>query len=166
MLQPVVRRTWSPRGQTPVHYSWDRRDRLSVASALTVSPRRRRMGLYFDIFDHNIRTDDFEQFVVQLLRCLRHGFILVLDRWSVHRSAARRLLDRFGRRLQIEWLPPYAPDLNPVEAVWQHSKHAELANYIPEDVDDLDWQIQLSMHRIRGRQALLRSFFKRAGLKL
>jgi transposase len=36
-------------------------------------------------------------------------------------------------------LPPYAPDLNPVEAVWQHSKHAELATYIPEDVADLDW---------------------------
>ena len=165
MLQPVVRRTWSPRGQTPVHYSWDRRDRLSVVSALTVSPRRRRMGLYFDIFDHNIRTDDFEQFIVNVFSHHRRGIILVLDRWSVHRAAARRLLDRFSR-LQIEWLPPYAPDLNPVEAVWQHSKHAELANYIPEDVDDLEWQVHVSMHRIRSRQALLRSFFKRARLRV
>ncbi len=39
MLQPVVRRTWAPRGETPVHRSWDRHDRLSVISAITVSPR-------------------------------------------------------------------------------------------------------------------------------
>jgi hypothetical protein len=99
MLQPVVRRTWSPRGQTPVHYSWDRRDRLSVASALAVSPRRRRMGLCFDIFDHNIRTDDFERFIVNVMSHHRRGIILVLDRWSEHRAAVRRLLERFSRRL-------------------------------------------------------------------
>ena len=124
------------------------------------------MGLYFEIFDHNIRTDDFEQFVVDILSRHRHGIILVLDRWSVHRAAARRLLERYPKRLQIEWLPPYAPDLNPVEAVWQHSKHAELANYIPEDVDDLEWQVQRSLHHIRDQQTLLHSFFKRARLKI
>jgi len=61
MLQPVVRRTWAPKGKTPIHYSWDRYDRLSVISAITVSPKRQRLGLYFDIRDHNIVTDDFEQ---------------------------------------------------------------------------------------------------------
>ncbi|NOX58480.1 MAG: hypothetical protein GXP29_06435 [Planctomycetes bacterium] len=73
--------------------------------------------------------------------------------------------ERFSR-LHIEWLPPYAPDLNPVEAVWQHSKHAELANDIPNDVDDLEWQVHVSMHHIQSRQTLLRSFLKREKLKL
>jgi transposase len=166
MLQPVVRRTWAPRGQTPVHYSWDRRDRLSVVSALSISPTRRRLGLYFAIADHNIRADDFEAFGVELLEHFPRGLTRVPDRWPVHRLTARRLIARFPRWLRIEWLPPYAPDLNPVEAVWQHSKHAELANYLPEDVDDLDWQIRLSMHRMCRSEALLRSFFKRARLKL
>lgn len=57
MLQPTVQRTWAPRGQTPLHKSWDRRDRLSVLSALTLAPRRKRLGLYFDIHTHNITTD-------------------------------------------------------------------------------------------------------------
>jgi transposase len=87
MLQPVVRRTWAPKGQTPVHYSWDRRDRLSVISAITVSPERRRLGLYFDVHDHNIDTDTFESVVRWLRRQVRRGIILVLDRWSYTKYA-------------------------------------------------------------------------------
>ncbi len=166
MLQPVVRRTWAPQGQTPIHYSWDRRDRLSVISAITVSARRRRLGLYFDIHDHNIVTDDFESFVATLLRRLRRPIILVMDRWSVHRSGAKRLRNRFGRRIRIEWLPAYAPDLNPDEQVWKHTKYDDLANYIPDDIHQLGRAICRSIRRSRGQQKLLRSFFQHAKLKL
>ena len=145
MLQPVVRRTWAPQGQTPIHYSWDRRDRLSVISAISVSPLRRRLGLYFHVHAHNIRADDFERFVADLLRRLPHGLILVMDRWQVHRSAARRLIERFARRLRIEWLPAYAPDLNPDEQVWRHTKHADLANRVPEDVQTLGRSVRRSL---------------------
>jgi len=166
MLQPVVRRTWAPRGQPPIHYSWDRRDRLSVISAITVSPERRRLGLHFDIHDHNIDTDTFESFVRWLRRRVRRRLILVLDRWSVHRSGARRLVDRFGSKVQIEWLPAYAPELNPVEPVWSHTKYAELANYIPEDVQALAVEVDRSLDRTADDQSLLRSFFHCAELRL
>ena len=166
MLQPVVRRTWAPRGQTPILYSWDRRDRLSAISAISISPRRRRLGLYFDIQGHNIRTDDFEIFVRALLRHFPRGLILVMDRWSVHRSGARRLRDRFGSRIGIEWLPAYAPDLNPVEQVWNRCKYTDLANHIPEDIESLGGQVYRSIKHMRSQQSLLRSFFKHAELKL
>jgi transposase len=133
MLQPTVRRTWAPRGETPVLDCWDRHDRLSVISAITVSPRRKRLGLYFDIFDHNIVTDDFETFVASLLQRLGRPIILVMDRWPVHRSGAGRLQERFGRRVCVEWLPAYAPELNPDEQVWNHTKYTDLANFIPDD---------------------------------
>lgn len=166
MLQPVVRRSWSPQGQTPIHYSWDRRDRLSVISAITVSPQRRRLGLYFDIFDHNIVTDDFELFVESLLGCLQQRIILVMDRWSVHRSAAKRLRVRFSQRVQIEWLPAYAPELNPDEQVWTRTKYVDLANYIPVDIGELSRAVRRSIRRTGSQQSLLRSFFKHAKLKL
>jgi len=166
MLQPVVRRTWGPRGQTPIHKSWDRRDRLSAVSAVTVSSPRRRLGLYFDIHDHNIVTEDFVCFVAQLLRSLQRPIILVLDRWQVHRSAARRLVGRFPRRVHIEWLPPYAPELNPDEQVWTRTKYVDLANFIPEDVHDLRRAIRYSIRRTRGQQQLLRGFFRHAKLKV
>ena len=166
MLQPVVRRTWAPRGQTPIQHSWDRRDRLSVVSAITVSARRRRLGLYFDIADHNIVTEDFEAFVAVVLRRLRHPIILVMDRWPVHRAAARRLLRRFPERVEIEWLPAYAPELNPVEQVWNRTKYTDLANYIPDDIVTLGQAVAASIRSTRSQTTLLRSFFRHCKLEL
>jgi len=166
MLQPTVRRTWAPRGQTPIQYSWDRRDRLSAISAISVSPKRHRLDLYFSIQDSNIRMDDLEAFVSQLLEHFSRGVILVLDRWPVHRWAERRLRRRFSRRIDIEWFPAYAPELNPVEQVWNHSKYSELANYIPDDVRALEKAVCESIEHIRSQKTLLRSFFKKAGLKI
>ena len=166
MLQPVLRRTWARRGCTPIQYSWARRDRVSVMSAITVSPQRRRLGLYFALQQHNIRTPDVEEFVSEMLDHLRHGLILVLDRWQVHRSAARRLLYRFPRRLQVEWLPPYAPQLNPVEQIWVQAKYRDLANFLPQDVIDLRQAVEQSIQQTGTQQSLLRSFFRHAQLRL
>ncbi len=166
MLQPTVRRTWGPRGQTPIHYSWDRRDRLSVISAISLSPQRRRLGLYFQLFGHNITADEAEPFMASMLDHFPQGIILVWDRWSVHRSAARRLQERFPSRVRIEWLPAYAPELNPTEQVWNRSKYTDLANFIPRDVDHLATALRRSLRHTRSQQTLLRSFFKHAKLKL
>jgi len=166
MLQPVLRRTWAPCGQTPIHKSWDRHDRLSVISALTVSPQRGRLGIYFEILDHNIRTDDVLAFLKGLRAHLQRRITLVWDRWSVHRSAARRLLERSPHWAAIEWLPPYAPELNPVEQVWNHTKCADLANYLPDDIHDLRCQVHHSIQSKRSRTSLLHSFFEHAQLAL
>lgn len=166
MLQPLVRRTWAPRGETPILRCWQRHDRLSVISAITVSPMRHRLGLYFDIFDHNIVTDDFVEFVARLLRRVGRPITLVLDRWQVHRSGAKRLHDRFGRRVHIEWLPAYAPQLNPTEQVWNHTKYADLANFVADDVDHLQQSVTESLDTTKADQRLLRSFFHHAKLSI
>lgn len=164
MLQPLVRRTWAPRGETPVHRSWDRHDRLSVISALTVSPRRRHVRLFFTIHDGNIRNGEAIRFVRQLRRQVGTKLLLVWDRLNVHRSAAKILQRRAD--LPIEWLPPYAPDLNPVEQVWNRSKYTELPNYIAHDIDDLHGAVAVALAIQAPEQALLRSYFKHAGLFL
>jgi transposase len=166
MLQPTVRRTWGIRGQTPIHYSWDRRDRLSVISAISLSPQRRRLGLYFKLFDHNITADEAEPFVAAVLGHFPRGIILVWDRWMVHRSAARRLQERFAIRIHIEWLPAYAPELNPVEQVWNRSKYTDLANFIPQDVVHLATVLRRSLRHTRSQECLLRSFFKHTKLPI
>jgi hypothetical protein len=45
MLNPTVRRTYAPRGETPILKSWDRRDRISALGAITVSPKQQRLNL-------------------------------------------------------------------------------------------------------------------------
>ena len=159
----MVRRTLAPRGQTPILECWDRHDRLSVISALSLAPQRQRIGLYFDIHSHNIRADDVYRFIQIVRHRLRRKIILVLDRWSVHRAAIRQLLERHARNIDIELLPAYAPELNPTEQVWNHTKYADLANYIPDDIHELGVEVAGSMLETRSTPVLLRSFFNWAG---
>ena len=87
---------------------------------------------------------------------LEHGDIL-----PDHRPSPLATDDRFW----IEWLPPYAPDLNPVEHVWNHTKYGDVANYIPDDLLDLELELECSIDQTRKRPELLRSFFHAAKLK-
>jgi transposase len=164
MLQPLVRRTWAPEGQTPVMYCWDRRDRLSVIAGLSLSAHRRHIGLYFAIHDHNVTAEQTEAFLRQVQRSLGRELIVVMDRWSVHRKATKAIIG--DRRFWFEWLPPYAPDLNPVEHVWNHTKYADLANLVPDDALDLEIELRRSIHHTGRQHGLLRSFFHAADLAL
>jgi len=164
MLQPLVRRTWAPMGQRPVLYCWDRHDRLSVIAGLTMSARRHHVGLYFAIHQRNVRTAEVEAFIREVQRSLGRPLVVVMDRLPAHRSAAKRL--GHDDRFHIEWLPAYAPDLNPTEALWSQTKYTDLANYVPEDVIDLDIEAEMSLDNTAAKQELLQSFFHAARLKV
>jgi len=114
--------------------------------------------------EKNITAEDVEAFLRNVQRWLRRPVILVLDRWGVHKKAAKAL---FGdRRFWIEWLPPYAPELNPVEHVWDHTKYDDLANYVPDDLLDLEIEAEISLDELRTKPDLLRSCFHGAKLEL
>jgi transposase len=164
MLQPLVRRTWALRGERPVMYCWDRHDRLSVIAGLTVSAQKHRVGLYFAIHERNVKTPEVEAFIRDVRRQVGRPLIVVMDRLAAHKSAAKRL--RGDERFAFEWLPGYAPDLNPVEPAWSRTKYTDLANYVPDDLLDLELEAQVALEATAGNQTLLRSFFQAARLKL
>jgi hypothetical protein len=166
MLQPLVRRTWAPRGERPVMYCWDRRDRLSVIAGLTLSARRRRVGLYFAVHRRNVRTAEVVAFVRRVQRQVGRPLVVVMDRLAAHKSAAKLLGRGGGGRFAFEWLPAYAPDLNPVEPAWSHTKYTDLANYVATDALDLEVEAEMSLDATAGKQKLMRSFFQAARLKL
>jgi transposase len=167
MLQPLVRRTWAPRGQTPILRQWSRHDRLSVISAITLAPHRYRIGLYWSIQRENICADDVVAFLRSLSRNINRGILLIMDRWSVHRAKTLwEYLEAHPKTVRVEWLPSYAPDLNPVEQVWNHSKYADLVNLAPEDIEQLGRLVGASISNTRKQAHLLRSFFQTAGLAL
>lgn len=166
-LQPTRRRTWAPRGRTPIQRCWARHDRLSICGALTCSPQRQRLGLYFRLHPPNIRTPDVVAFLHLLRRHLRRPLLLVLDRWSVHRGAVRCLEAQCPPWLvAVAWLPPYAPELNPTEQVWNQTKYRDLANYLADDLAALHEAVGFSLASQRYRPPLLRSYFRYAKLKL
>ena len=76
MLTPTVVRTWALRGETPIRRHWQRHDRVSVISGISVSPTRRRIGLNYQWHQHNIREREAVAFLRHLFRRLR-GLILL-----------------------------------------------------------------------------------------
>lgn len=171
MLQPLVRRSWAPRGQTPVIRCWDRRDRLSVIGAITVPPsrQRHRLSAVFRIHGRNVKTPEATNFLRVLDRHLHAPLIVVLDLLNVHRAAVKRWLasrPADAPRVMVEWLPPYAPDLNPAEQLWNNSKRADLANLAPADREDLRGHVRRSLTRQRCSPNLLAAAFDHAGLPL
>jgi transposase len=150
LLIPNVVRTWAPQGQTPIHrHRQGRRDKISVISGISVSPRRHRLGLYYPLFYDNIGQDEVCVFLRELLRHLRGPVIVLLDNSSTHKGAPIEQLLHQHRRLRIEHFPSYAPQLNPDEGVWSLAKR-ELANSCPNDVDELMEDILVSIDAIRN----------------
>ena len=66
----------------------------------------------------------------------------------------------------IDRLPPYAPDLNPVEHVWNHTKYGDLANYIPDNLLDLEIEAEMPLDDLRTNPDLFRSCFHGTKLEL
>lgn len=89
MLQPRVRRTWAPKGETPVQQSWSRHGRWSVMAGIRFPHVRRLPRLFFQIHPKNIRSEEVMAFLRALRRHLRRKFILILDRYSAYRKAVR-----------------------------------------------------------------------------
>jgi transposase len=156
-LIPTVRRTWAPRGKTPLLRHWQKHDRVSVISGVSLSPKRRRCGLYFQYqLEKNLRAPDTCTFLRHLLRHLRGHVIVLCDRSRIHRGPLiRDLLARYPR-LCIEYFPAYAPELNPDEGVWHRAK-AEMANGCPDNGADLVRNVLTTLRRIRRSPAKLRS---------
>lgn len=163
MLTPTVRRTWAPRGITPLLVHRYSHDKISAISAVTVSPRRQRLGLYCHFHFTNISELEVVAFLRLLLRHLSGPIVVIWDGGSIHRgSVVRQLLARHPR-LHVERFPAYAPELNPDEQVWNHFK-ATLANGCPMTLDDLVDDLTCAARRARRSPALLRGFVRASDL--
>ena len=165
-INPLVRRTWAPRGRTPVLTGFGRhRDKVSTIAAISVAPRRRRVGLYWRTdAAHYIDTAGVVAFLRDLLRHLRGKVVVIWDGGSNHKGPLmRELLSEFPR-LHLERLPGYAPDLNPVEMIWSYLKHGLMANFVPRDVGHLDQVVRDHLAELRGNPGRMRALW--AGSKL
>ena len=115
------------------------RKKVSVIGAVSVSPASRRVGLYLaTLSDGYFDAAQVVGFLRDVLRFLRGKVVVVWDRGPNHRGPVVRAFLGRNRRLRLEQLPPYAPELNPAEQVWCWLKYGRLANYAPADLGKLD----------------------------
>jgi hypothetical protein len=119
-LIPPVRRTWSPRGQTPIlrhRFGWKK---ASMAAALGYHASGQGARLCFHLQQPSYTTDSLIQ-VLEQLGAFYSGqrVVLLWDGLSAHWSTKMRAwLDSQRDWLTAERLPAYAPELNPVEGLW------------------------------------------------
>jgi len=168
-MAPLARRSWAPRGQTPRLMQRGRsRRKASVIGALVISPQRRRVRACFEILpDANFDAASILRFVQAVHRTLRTPIDLVWDRLQAHYTEPMgSWLRQHHRQVRAHLLPPYAPELNPVELIWGYTKRNPLANFAPVEFADLVMQTQFAILAVGDDQPLLRSFLRHCPLSL
>ena len=167
-LIPPVRRTWSPRGHTPIlrhRFGWKK---ASMAAALGYRPDASAARLCFHLQQPSYNTDTLIQVLDQLaLFYAGQRVVLIWDGLSSHWSTRMRAyLDSQRGWLRAERLPAYAPELNPVEYLWANLKDLELANLptttLAEVADAADHGIQ----RVCNSEDLVVGFLAHTALSL
>lgn len=152
--------TWAPRGQTPIlkYPMWEH---LSAISAITPDGE-----LYTRIQERAFKGEDVVRFIKHLMRQIAGKLLLIWDGLPAHRGQAvkQMLSDGAAKRLHLERLPGYAPDLNPDEGVWGYLKTVELANVCCHDLDELRHELRKAIARLRHKPNLIQSFFHQAHL--
>lgn len=143
-------------GCTPLLRHSYRREKLSVIASLTVSPLRKRVGLYVRFHSNNMTGTEVIGFLQHLLRHLRGQVVLVWDGGKIHKREDVKAFLRQNKRLHVYPFPGYAPELNPVEQVWTHGKR-DLSNSGHEELDQLGIHLCRSLRRVQHSQRLLRA---------
>ena len=153
-------RTYAPCGQTPVLRAPLIRDHLSVIGGVTADGR-----LFTHIQDAAFTGETVVAFLRQLLRQIPGKVVVVWDGASIHRCQEVKDFLAIGaaRRLQLERLPAYAPELNPAEGVWNLLKRKELKNRCCQDLGELRWEVGLAIRRLQRRRHLIRACFAQCG---
>jgi transposase len=161
-LLPGKVRTYAPEGHTPVLHEWQTRDHLSVMGGVTPTGK-----LYVLVRQESLNGLHTIEFLKHLIRHIGRRLLVIWDGSPIHRRVAVKefLASDAGRGVRVERLPPYAPDLNPVEGSWQHLKHVEMRNLATLDLEELHLELHLAIGRLRQKPRLIRSFFVGAGLE-
>ncbi|MEJ7640148.1 MAG: hypothetical protein WKF75_19830 [Singulisphaera sp.] len=144
--------------------SWDRHDRISAVSCITVSPKRRRLGLDFHLLpDHaNAHGEDTVAFLKQLKRHIPGPMTILRDKGNIHdRSKVVRPTWRStrGRHREVAELRPR--DESGRVGVG-HTKHGRLSNFTPEETAEFRAVMVEEFERIHRRPDLLAAFIRHA----
>jgi hypothetical protein len=168
LMAPLLRRTWSRCGHTPVLRQRTRsHQKISLIATLAVNPMRTRAQLCFRLHpNRNLTGSEIIAFLRCLLRHVPGHIVLLWDRFNPHRSVATSAFLRTTPRLHVEFFPPYAPELNPTEYFWSYLKNNPLANLALLDLPSLTAKTRSSGRSIQRSQVLLRSFVQHAPLPL
>jgi transposase len=162
-LLPAVVRTYAHIGQTPILHERLSRDHLSVMSAITLEGK-----LYMIEQERSFKGEDVVRFLKHLMRQIPGKLLVVWDGSPIHRGRAVKefLASGASRRLKLEQLPGYAPDLNPDEGIWKHLKYVELKNLCCQSLVDLKVELRKAKERLRHKRDVILGCIRQPGFEV
>ena len=148
-------RTWAPRGCTPVVATSGRRQAVNAISAVNA-----RGAFWFEVFTGRFNAGRFVEFLGHFMRRRRKPVFLIVDKHPAHRaSSVARYIQSLQGRLELHFLPGYAPDLNPDEFVWNQLRHKGTSKKPLRRNESLRERVERDLADIQNDPALVRSFF-------
>lgn len=148
--------TWAPRGETPVINHTGKRFSLNMISA--VSPRG---ALRFMTSQKRISADLFLGFLKRLVRGAKRKIFLIVDGLAVHRAKkVTAFIESVSEQLKLFFLPPYAPEVNPDEQVWNDVKNNGVGRSMIRTSEDLKSAAESRLRYLQKNPAHVRTFFQ------
>jgi transposase len=152
----VLGRTWGLRGHTPEVPTSGKRQSVNAISAVNA-----RGEFWYEIYTERLNALRFVDLLRHFMRGRRSPVLLVLDGHPAHRAkAVARYVQSLRGRLELHFLPGYAPELNPDEFVWNHLKRQGVSKKPLRKDESLRSRVQADLAAIHARPALVRSFFR------
>jgi transposase len=162
-LLPCVVRTYAPVGQTPILHEQLSRDHLSVISAITLEGKLLMMEQ-----ERSFNSQDVVRFLRHLLGQIPGKLLVIWDGSPIHGGRAVKdfLSSGASRRLKLEQLPGYAPDLNPDEGIWKHLKYVELKNVCCQYLSELKVELRKAKERLRHKRDVILGCIRQPGFEV
>ena len=151
----VLGRTGAPKGQTPEVETSGRRQSVNAISAVNA-----RGEFWFKVYTQRLNKERFLHFLKAFMRGRRIPVFLVIDGHPAHRARIiAEYVQSLRGRLEIHFLPGYAPELNPDEFVWNHLKKQGVSKKPLRQGESLRARVTRDLAKIQRSRALVRSFF-------
>ena len=148
-------KTWALRGKTPVVQVPGQRQSISAASAVNA-----KGGFWYATYQGGLTGELFVQLLGKLMYRRKRPLHLVVDGLPAHKSGVvKKYVASLKGRLQLHFLPGYAPELNPDELVWSYAKRTGTARRPLKAGETLAVKIDAELNKIRNDPSLVRSFF-------
>lgn len=157
-LAPVLAKTWAPRGEIPIQKATGLRASLAAMSAISKSGK-----LLFTLHDKRIASKEVICFLRQMLKHHpRRHLVVVMDQAPPHISKKTKTFISEQRRLHVFYLPPYSPDFNPSEEVWNHLKNGELKGHQAQTKGEIKMLAREKLNYMASNPKLLKGIFFRS----
>jgi transposase len=152
----VLGRTWAPRGKTPEVATAGRRQSINAISAVNALGE-----FWFETYSGRLNADSFMGLLRNFLRYRRGPVFLVLDSHPAHiAKVVARHVQALKGKLELHFLPGYAPELNPDEFVWNHLKRQGVSKTPLKKGESLPERVHQDLTTIKSKPHLVRSFFR------